>query len=80
MSCLYFGCIWNLNDTQFFFRIADPDASKPEDWDEDAPEYITDDSASMPDGWLEDEDELTPDPDAERPADWWVFFFNSARW
>ena len=53
-----------------FDRIPDPDAEKPEDWDESEPEMIPDEDAAMPDGWLEEEDELVPDPDADKPADW----------
>ena len=51
-------------------RIPDPDARKPDDWDEEAPEYIVDEDATMPTGWLEDEEELVPDPDADKPEDW----------
>ena len=51
-------------------RIPDPDAEKPEDWDETEPEMIADESATIPDGWLEEEEELVPDPDAEKQADW----------
>lgn len=52
-------------------RIPDPDARKPDDWDEEAPEYIVDEDATMPTGWLEDEEELVPDPDADKPEDWY---------
>merc|ERR1719405_471007 len=51
-------------------EIDDPDASKPDDWDEDAPREIDDASATMPAGWLEDEPLLVPDPSAEAPDDW----------
>lgn len=39
----------------FFRRIPDPTASKPDDWDEDAPRDIPDEEAVKPEGWLEDE-------------------------
>ena len=38
--------------------IPDPDAKKPEDWDEDQPRQILDESATMPDGWLVDEESM----------------------
>ena len=43
-------------------RIADPDAKKPDDWDEDAPYEILDDEAQKPEGWLDDEPLSIPDP------------------
>ena len=52
------------------FCAADPDAVKPDDWDETEPAEIEDESAEMPTGWLENEPENIPDPDAERPSDW----------
>ncbi|GAB1601729.1 calnexin-like isoform X1 [Argonauta hians] len=51
-------------------KIADPDAVKPEDWDEDQPEKIVDEDAVKPAGWLDEEPEDISDPDAEKPADW----------
>ena len=42
-------------------RIPDPDASKPDDWDEDAPRTIPDEDAVKPDGWLDDEPTEVPD-------------------
>lgn len=51
-------------------KIPDADARKPDDWDEDAPQYITDPSATKPAGWLDDEPENIPDPSAEKPSDW----------
>ena len=51
-------------------RIPEPGATKPDDWDEDAPAQIPDDNAVKPDGWLDDEPELIDDPDAEKPDDW----------
>jgi len=50
--------------------IADPEAKKPEDWDETEPPYIDDQDAVMPEGWLEDEPKEIPDPDATKPEDW----------
>lgn len=43
-------------------RIADPEASKPDDWDEDAPKEILDEEAEKPEGWLDDEPEEVDDP------------------
>ena len=43
-------------------RISDPDATKPEDWDEDAPYEILDEDAVKPEGWLDDEPLTIPDP------------------
>ena len=43
-------------------RIPDPDATKPDDWDEDAPYEILDDEAQKPEGWLDNEPLNIPDP------------------
>ena len=43
-------------------RIPDPEASKPDDWDEDAPRQIEDPEAEKPEGWLDDEPEEIDDP------------------
>ncbi|CAL1280656.1 unnamed protein product [Larinioides sclopetarius] len=51
-------------------KIPHPTATKPDDWDEDAPRQIVDPNARKPDGWLDDEPELIPDPNAEKPTDW----------
>lgn len=51
-------------------RIADPDATKPADWDEDAPYEVPDEDAEKPEGWLDDEPSTIPDPDAEKPEEW----------
>ncbi|KAF8588316.1 Calreticulin-domain-containing protein [Ramaria rubella] len=51
-------------------RIADPEATKPADWDEDAPYEILDEEATKPEGWLDDELDTIPDPDAEKPEEW----------
>ena len=51
-------------------KIPDPEAVKPEDWDEDAPRKVLDESAEKPDGWLDDEPDMIPDPDATMPDDW----------
>ncbi|KAL3896355.1 MAG: hypothetical protein SGCHY_004128 [Lobulomycetales sp.] len=50
--------------------IPDPDATKPDDWDEDAPKEILDEDATMPEDWLTDEPESIPDPETEKPEDW----------
>jgi calnexin len=51
-------------------RIPDPEATKPEDWNEDAPFEIVDEEATMPEDWLENEPLAVPDPEAEKPVDW----------
>ena len=51
-------------------KIPDPEASKPEDWDENAPQRILDESAEKPSGWLDEEPDMIADPDAVRPEDW----------
>jgi len=51
-------------------QIPDPDAKKPEDWDEDAPVEIEDLEAEKPEGWLDDEPEEIDDPEATKPDDW----------
>jgi calnexin len=50
--------------------IDDPVATKPDDWDEEAPLMITDTQAAKPADWLEDEPEVIPDPEAEKPEEW----------
>jgi len=47
-------------------KIKDPDAKKPEDWDER--ETIDDESDKKPEDW--DKPEHIPDPDAKKPDDW----------
>ena len=49
-------------------KIKDPDASKPEDLDEDAPKKIPE-GRQKSDDWLDDEPHCV-DPDAEMPEDW----------
>jgi len=51
-------------------KMPDPDAVKPEDWDEEAPYEIVDEAAEKPADWLEDEPQTIPDPEAEKPEDW----------
>merc|ERR1711865_274445 len=51
-------------------KIKDPEASKPDDWDEDAPKRIPDASAEKPKDWLDSEPDFVPDPDAAVPDDW----------
>lgn len=50
--------------------IQDPSATKPKDWDEDAPATIIDEVASMPEDWLPNEPMTIPDPSAEKPEEW----------
>jgi len=50
--------------------IPDPEAAKPDDWDEDAPAMIEDPDDEKPEGWLDDAEEWVPDEDAEQPDDW----------
>ncbi len=52
-------------------RIPDPEAVKPDDWDEDAPAKIEDPDAVKPEGWMDDGPEYIPDPDATMPEDWY---------
>nr|AAC37307.1 calreticulin [Bos taurus] len=47
-------------------KIKDPDAAKPEDWDDRA--KIDDPTDSKPEDW--DKPEHIPDPDAKKPEDW----------
>ncbi|MCP9263577.1 Calreticulin [Dirofilaria immitis] len=47
-------------------KIKDPDAKKPEDWDER--EFIDDEDDKKPEDW--DKPEHIPDPDAKKPEDW----------
>mmetsp|Transcript_32496 Transcript_32496/g.75787 ORF Transcript_32496/g.75787 Transcript_32496/m.75787 type:complete len:562 (-) Transcript_32496:253-1938(-) len=51
-------------------KMDDPAASKPEDWDEDAPKKIVDAAATKPDEWYEDEPLKVPDAKATTPEDW----------
>ncbi|TRY55199.1 hypothetical protein DNTS_032676 [Danionella cerebrum] len=47
-------------------KIKDPEAKKPEDWDDRA--KIDDETDSKPEDW--DQPENIPDPDAKKPEDW----------
>ncbi|VDK57156.1 unnamed protein product [Anisakis simplex] len=47
-------------------KIKDPDAKKPEDWDEN--EYIDDPEDEKPEDW--EKPEHIPDPEAKKPEDW----------
>ncbi|KAG5848003.1 hypothetical protein ANANG_G00132250 [Anguilla anguilla] len=47
-------------------KIKDPDAKKPEDWDER--EKVDDPDDKKPEDW--DKPEHIPDPDAKKPEDW----------
>ncbi|TMW55819.1 hypothetical protein Poli38472_008467 [Pythium oligandrum] len=51
-------------------KIRDPSATKPDDWDEDAPARIPDEEASKPEDWLDDESALIDDPSVAKPEDW----------
>lgn len=51
-------------------QIIDHLATKPEDWDEDAPQMIVDKGAVKPDNWNEEAAETIPDPDSQKPDDW----------
>jgi len=51
-------------------QMDDPDATKPEDWDENAPSSIPDEDAEKPEGWLDDEPLEVEDPSASQPSDW----------
>ena len=46
------------------FRMPDPKAVKPDDWDEDAPRQIDDPEDEKPEGWLDNEPEEIDDPGA----------------
>merc|ERR1719420_1672465 len=46
----------------------DPEASKPDDWDEDAPEYIPDPEASKPEEWDADMDGEWVAPQVPNPV------------
>src|SRR5690606_27737811 len=48
-------------------KTPDPDAKKPDDWNEDAPYETIDEDATKPDNWLEDEPQCVPDPAAVKP-------------
>ncbi|XP_065073374.1 calnexin-like isoform X2 [Ochlerotatus camptorhynchus] len=51
-------------------KIPDPDAKKPNDWNEDEPPQIPDPNTSKPEGWLDNVEEMISDPNAEKPVDW----------
>lgn len=51
-------------------KIPDPDAVKPDDWDETLPATIIDEDDVKPDTWLDDEPLEIPDPEAIKPEDW----------
>ena len=67
---LLFFNIFNCPSQDEREKIPDPEASKPEDWDESAPQKILDESAEKPSGWLDEEPDMIADPDAVRPEDW----------
>ena len=51
-------------------KMADPEAKKPEDWDENAPQQIEDADAKMPAEWDEAAEKKISDPSATKPDDW----------
>ena len=52
-------------------EIPDMSATKPDDWDENEPEYIPDpNQLTAPEGWLFDEPPEIPDTDLSPPSDW----------
>jgi calnexin len=59
-----------MSDQVSYFRISDPTAVKPVDWDETAPPFVADKGAKMPEGWLSSESEMIPDPSARKPETW----------
>lgn len=67
---MLYGLDLILPPSLFLPRMPDPDAVKPDDWDEDAPPKIPDPNAVKPEGWLDEGPETIPDPDASQPEDW----------
>lgn len=67
---MLYGLDLTLSPSLFLPRMPDPDAVKPDDWDEDAPQKISDPNAVKPEGWLDEGPETIPDPDASQPEDW----------
>lgn len=53
-----------------YASLPDPNAKKPDDWDESAPATLPDPDAEKPEGWLDNAPEQIPDPTARRPDDW----------
>ena len=53
-------------------RAADgrPGATKPDDWDEEAPKMIVDPAASKPADWLDDAPDMVARPQVLKPDDW----------
>ncbi len=52
------------------FSVIDKDAKRPDDWNEDIPEFIPDPHISKPSIWMEEEPLLIPDPAATKPKEW----------
>jgi len=50
--------------------IDDVTATKPDDWDEDAPLEIADPDDKKPEGWQDDAPARIADPEAKKPDDW----------
>lgn len=63
LFCFNFIC--NCYQTHCLF-LQDPEAKKPDDWDER--EKIDDPDDKKPEDW--DKPEHIPDPDAKKPDDW----------
>lgn len=51
-------------------KVINPDAKKPDDWDESEPATILDTTAEKPAGWLDDVEPMIDDPESEKPTDW----------
>jgi len=51
-------------------KMDEPGATKPDDWDEDAPTQIPDPKSSKPSSWLDDAPDMVPDPASSVPDDW----------
>ena len=58
------ACLGSVPAPLVLRRIADPEAVKPDDWDEDAPLEIEDTEAEKPEGWLDDEPDEIDDAGA----------------
>lgn len=51
-------------------KISDPAATRPDEWDEEAPYEIVDVDAVRPSDWLDKEPLTVDDPSAEKPEAW----------
>jgi len=50
--------------------MKDPNAKKPDDWDESQPRLIADPDAKKPATWKNDAPAMILDPSAEKPEEW----------